>query len=91
MNKIDLETLNRYLINTFKKRVKLNNKFNIEICYTTRMNTKLEKMIIIKSNFKISYLKFCDYLLTSDVIQEIISTLYQFYLKDLTELIEQNN
>ena len=91
MNKTDLEILNGYLFNTFNGVVKLDDKFNIEICYTTRMNTKLEKMIIIKSNFKKSYLKFCDYLLTSDVIQEIISTLYQFYLKDLTELREQNN
>lgn len=96
MNKTDLEnlngylfnTFNGYLFNTFNSVVKLDVKFNIEICYTTRMNTKLEKMIIIKSNFKKSYLKFCDYLLTSDVVNEIISILYQFYLK---ELIEQNN
>ena len=91
MNKIDLDTLNGYLLNTFNGVVKLDDKFNIEICYTTHMNTELEKTIIIKSNFKKSYLKFCDYILTSGVINEIISTLYQFYLKDLTELREQNN
>ena len=91
MNKTDLVILNRYLINTFKKRVKLNNKFNIEICYMTRLNTKLEAKIIVPEKFKISYLKFCDYLLTSEIVNEIISTLYQFYLKDLTELREHNN
>ena len=84
MNKTDLVILNRYLINTFKKRVKLNNKFNIEICYMTRLNTKLEAKIIVPEKFKKNYSEFCDYILTSDVIQEIISTLYEFWLKDLT-------
>ena len=73
MNKIDLDTLNGYLLNTFNGVVKLDDKFNIEICYTTRMNTELKKTIIIKSNFKKSYLKFYDYILTSGVINEIIS------------------
>jgi hypothetical protein len=57
----------------------------------TRLNTKLEAKIIVPEKFKTSYLEFCEFLLNSDVVNEIISTLYQFYLKDLTELIEQNN
>ena len=91
MNKTDLENLNGYLYETFKNRVRLNENLDIEINYNTRLNSKLEAKIIVPEKFKKSYLKFCDYLLTSDVVNEIISTLYQFYLKDLTELIEQNN
>lgn len=90
MNKIDLDTLNGYLYETFKNRVRLNENLDIEINYT-RLNSKLEAKIIVPEKFKTSYLEFCDYLLTSDVVNEIISTLYQFYLKNLTELIEQNN
>ena len=91
MNKTDLENLNGYLFNTFNGVVKLDDKFNIEICYSTRMNTKLEKMIIIKSNFKTSYLEFCNFLLNSGVISQIVTTLYQFYIKDLESLRENNN
>ena len=91
MNKTDLENLNGYLYETFKNRVRLNENLDIEINYNTRLNSKLEAKIIVPEKFKTSYLNFCDYLLTSDVVNEIISTLYQFYLKNLTELIEQNN
>jgi len=91
MNKTDLENLNRYLAETFKNRVRLNENLDIEINYNTRLNSKLEAKIIVPEKFKKNYSEFCDYILTSGVINEIISTLYQFYLKDLTELIEQNN
>ena len=94
MNKTDLETLNGYLAESFSRynfRVIINNDFDIEIIYITRLNIQMKSEIIVPEDFKKSYLKFCDYLLTSDVVNEIISTLYQFYLKDLTELIEQNN
>jgi len=94
MNKIDLDTLNGYLAESFSRynfRVIINNDFDIEIIYITRLNIQMKSEIIVPEDFKKSYLKFCDYLLTSDVVNEIISTLYQFYLKDLTELIEQNN
>ena len=94
MNKTDLETLNGYLAESFSRynfRVIINNDFDIEIIYITRLNIQLKSEIIVPEDFKKSYLKFCDYLLTSDVVNEIISTLYQFYLKDLTELREHNN
>jgi len=94
MNKIDLDTLNGYLAESFSRynfRVIINNDFDIEIIYITRLNIQMKSEIIVPEDFKKSYLKFCDYILTSDVVNEIISTLYQFYLKDLTELIEQNN
>jgi len=94
MNKTDLETLNEYLDKSFSRynfRVIINNDFDIEIIYITRLNIQLKSEIIVPEDFKKSYLKFCDYLLTSDVVNEIISTLYQFYLKDLTELREHNN
>jgi len=99
MNKTDLEnlngylfnTFNGYLFNTFNSVVKLDDEFNIEICYNTRLNSKLEAKIIVPEKFKKNYYEFCDYILTSGVINEIISTLYQFYLKDLTELREHNN
>ena len=94
MNKTDLETLNGYLAESFSRynfRVIINNDFDIEIIYITRLNIQMKSEIIVPEDFKKSYLKFCDYILTSGVINEIISTLYQFYLKDLTELIEQNN
>ena len=94
MNKTDLETLNGYLAESFSRynfRVIINNDFDIEIIYITRLNIQLKSEIIVPEDFKKSYLKFCDYLLTSGVINEIISTLYQFYLKDLTELREHNN
>jgi len=94
MNKTDLETLNGYLAESFSRynfRVIINNDFDIEIIYITRLNIQMKSEIIVPEDFKKSYLKFCDYLLTSDVVNEIISTLYQFYLKDLTELREHNN
>jgi hypothetical protein len=91
MNKTDLEILNGYLHETFKNRVRLNENLDIEINYNTRLNSKLEAKIIVPEKFKKNYSEFCDYILTSGVINEIISTLYQFYLKDLTELREHNN
>jgi len=91
MNKKDFNNFNGYLHETFKNRVRLNENLDIEINYITRLNIQLKSEIIVPEDFKKSYLKFCDYILTSGVINEIISTLYQFYLKDLTELIEQNN
>jgi len=91
MNKIDLDTLNGYLHETFKNRVRLNENLDIEINYNTRLNSKLEAKIIVPEKFKKNYSEFYDYILTSGVINEIISTLYQFYLKDLTELREHNN
>lgn len=91
MNKTDLENLNGYLYETFKNRVRLNENLDIEINYNTRLNSKLEAKIIVPEKFKKNYSEFCDYILTSGVINEIISTLYQFYLKDLTELREHNN
>ncbi len=91
MNKTDLENLNGYLYETFKNRVRLNDNLDFEINYNTRLNSKLEAKIIVPEKFKKNYYKFYDYILNSDVIHEIISTLYEFWLKDLTELIEQNN
>jgi hypothetical protein len=91
MNKKDFKNLNRYLYETFKNRVRLNENLDIEINYNTRLNSKLEAKIIVPEKFKKNYSEFCDYILTSGVINEIISTLYQFYLKDLTELREHNN
>jgi len=91
MNKKDFNNFNSYLYETFKNRVRLNENLDIEIIYITRLNIQLKSEIIVPEDFKKSYLKFCDYILTSGVINEIISTLYQFYLKDLTELREHNN
>jgi len=91
MNKTDLENLNRYLAESFKNRVRLNENLDIEINYITRLNIQLKSIIIVPEKFKTSYLKFCDYLLTSDVISQIITTLYQFYIKDLEYLRENNN
>ncbi len=94
MNKTDLETLNGYLAESFQGyniHVKLNNNFNFEINYITRLNIQLKSEIIVPEDFKKSYLKFCDYLLTSDVVNEIISTLYQFSIQDLEYLRENNN
>ncbi len=91
MNKIDLETLNGYLYETFKNRVRLNDNLDFEINYNTRLNSKLEAKIIVPEKFKKNYYKFYDYLLTSGVINEIISILYQFYLNDMTALKQHNN
>ena len=94
MNKTDLETLNGYLAESFQGyniHVKLNNNFNFEINYITRLNIQLKSKIIVPEKFKTSYLKFCHYLLTSDVVNEIISTLYQFSIQDLEYLRENNN
>jgi len=91
MNKKDFNNFNSYLYETFKNRVRLNENLDIEINYNTRLNSKLEAKIIVPEKFKKNYSEFCDYILTSGVINEIISTLYQFYLKDLTELREHNN
>jgi len=94
MNKTDLETLNGYLAESFQGyniHVKLNNNFNFEINYITRLNIQLKSEIIVPEDFKKSYLKFCDYILTSDVVNEIISTLYQFSIQDLEYLRENNN
>jgi len=94
MNKTDLETLNGYLAESFQGyniHVKLNNNFNFEINYITRLNIQLKSEIIVPEDFKKSYSKFCKFLLNSGVISQIVTTLYQFYLKDLTELREHNN
>ena len=91
MNKTDLENLNRYLAESFKNRVRLNENLDIEINYNTHLNSKLEAKIIVPEKFKTSYLEFCEFLLNSDVISQIITTLYQFYIKDLESLREYNN
>ena len=94
MNKTDLETLNGYLAESFQGyniHVKLNNNFNFEINYITRLNIQLKSKIIVPEEFKTSYLEFYKFLLNSDVISQIISTLYQFYIKDLEYLREHNN
>ena len=91
MNKTDLENLNRYLAESFKNRVRLNENLDIEINYITRLNIQLKSKIIVPEEFKTSYLEFYKFLLNSDVISQIISTLYQFYIKDLEYLREHNN
>mgnify|MGYP001152343344 CR=1 FL=1 len=91
MNKKDFNNFNGYLHETFKNRVRLNENLDIEINYITRLNIQLKSEIIVPEDFKKSYLKFCDYLLTSDVVNEIISTLYQFSIQDLEYLRENNN
>jgi len=91
MNKKDFNNFNSYLYETFKNRVRLNENLDIEIIYITRLNIQLKSEIIVPEDFKKSYLKFCDYILTSGVINEIISTLYQFYIKDLESLRQHNN
>lgn len=91
MNKTDLENLNGYLYETFKNRVRLNDNLDFEINYNTRLNSKLEAKIIVPEKFKTSYLEFCNFLLNSGVISQIVTTLYQFYIKDLESLRENNN
>lgn len=94
MNKTDLETLNGYLAESFQGyniHVKLDNNFNFEINYITGLNIQLKSKIIVPQKFKTSYLEFCKFLLNSEVISQIITILYQFYIKDLEYLRVHNN
>ena len=94
MNKIDLDTLNGYLAESFSRynfRVIINNDFDIEIIYITRLNIQMKSEIIVPEDFKKSYSKFCKFLLNSEVISQIVTTHYQFYIKDLEYLRQHNN
>jgi len=94
MNKTDLETLNEYLDKSFSRynfRVIINNDFDIEIIYITRLNIQLKSEIIVPEDFKKSYSKFCKFLLNSEVISQIVTTLYKFSIKDLESLRVHNN
>ena len=94
MNKTDLETLNGYLAESFSRynfRVIINNDFDIEIIYITRLNIQMKSEIIVPEDFKKSYSKFCKFLLNSEVISQIVTTLYKFSIEDLESLRQQNN
>lgn len=84
MNKTDLDTLNGYLFNTFNSVVKLDDKFNIEICYTTRLNTSLQQTIFIPDEEKLTINSFYKYLTNKSLID-----LINFYLNEF-EKIERN-
>lgn len=84
MNKTDLENLNGYLYETFKNRVRLNENLDIEINYNTRLNTNLNKQIIIPEKEKLTINSFYTYLTNESLIN-----LINFYL-DKFEMIERN-
>jgi hypothetical protein len=84
MNKTDLENLNGYLYETFKNRVRLNENLDIEINYNTRLNTNLNKQIIIPEKEKLTINSFYIYLTNKSLID-----LINFYLNEF-EKIERN-
>lgn len=81
---ININELNDYLQITFNQKVYLNENLDLEINYITRLNTNLNKQIIIPEKEKLTINSFCIYLTNKSLIDII-----NFYLNEF-EKIERN-
>lgn len=86
---ININELNDYLQITFNQKVFIDNNLNLIINYTTRLNTNLNKQIIIPEKEKLTINSFCIYLTNKSLIDLINFYLDKFEKIDRNELKEK--